>query len=182
MPGILPPGASTSGCPGRRHRGDLRLRHGEPGHRARPILHPPRTEPPGVTAQLRFAWYGVLAALAGTGVGHLVAALTDPASSPVLAVGELVIDHTPTSVKNWAIARFGTHDKAILVGSVLAAVLVLAAVAGVLARRAFARGAALLVVLVGIALYAALGRPIAAPIDAAPGLVTAAVGVAVLRV
>jgi DMSO/TMAO reductase YedYZ molybdopterin-dependent catalytic subunit len=134
-----------------------------------------------VTSRLRFALYGVLAALAGTGVGHLIAALTEPATSPVLAVGELVIDHTPTPVKNWAIAHFGTHDKTILVGSVLVGVLVLAAVAGLLARRSFRYGATLLVALVGAALYAALSRPVVHPVDALPGLVTGLVGLAVLR-
>jgi DMSO/TMAO reductase YedYZ molybdopterin-dependent catalytic subunit len=133
-----------------------------------------------VTSRLRFALYGVLAALAGTGAGHLVAALTDPAASPVLAVGELVIDHTPTHVKNWAIAHFGNHDKTILVGSVLVAVLVLAAVAGLLARRSLASGAGVLAVLVGIALYAALSRPVVHLADAWPGVVTGVVGLAVL--
>ena len=38
----------------------------------------------------------------------------------MLAVGSQVIDLTPTPVKEWAIAQFGTHDKTILVGSVLA--------------------------------------------------------------
>jgi DMSO/TMAO reductase YedYZ molybdopterin-dependent catalytic subunit len=133
-----------------------------------------------VTSRLRFALYGVLAALAGTGVGHLVAALTEPAASPVLAVGELVIDHTPTPVKNWAIAHFGTHDKTILVGSVLVGVLVLAGVAGLLARRSFRLGAALLAVLVAIALYAVLSRPVVHPSDAVPGIVTGLVGLAVL--
>jgi len=135
-----------------------------------------------VTSRLRFALYGVLAALAGTGVGHLVAALTEPESSPVLAVGEVVIDHTPTSLKNWAIAHFGSNDKTILVGSVLVGVLVLAAVAGLLARRAFRYGAALLVALVAVALYAALSRPVVHPGDAVPGLVTGLVGLAVLWV
>ena len=140
---------------------------------------PPRvTTPP--TSRLRFALYGVLAALAGTGVGHLVAAVTEPAASPVLAVGELVIDHTPTTVKNWAIVHFGSHDKTILVGSVLVGVLVLAAVAGLLARRAFRLGAALLVLLVAAALYAVLSRPVVHPSDAAPGVVTGLVGLAVL--
>jgi DMSO/TMAO reductase YedYZ molybdopterin-dependent catalytic subunit len=133
-----------------------------------------------VTSQLRFALYGVLAALAGTGVGHLVAALTEPASSPVLAVGEVVIDHTPTPLKNWAISHFGSNDKTVLVGSVLVGVLVLAAVAGLLARRAFRYGAALLVVLVAVALYAALSRPVVHLGDAVPGLVTGLVGLAVL--
>ena len=139
-----------------------------------------RDEPPRVTTKLRFALYGVLAALAGTGVGHLVAALTEPATSPVLAVGELVIDHTPTPVKNWAIAHFGTHDKTILVGSVLLGVLVLAAVAGVLAQRAFRWGALLLGGLVGIALYAVLSRPVVHTSDAVPVLVTGLVGLGVL--
>jgi DMSO/TMAO reductase YedYZ molybdopterin-dependent catalytic subunit len=130
--------------------------------------------------RLRFALYGVLAALAGTGAGHLVAALSEPAASPVLAVGELVIDHTPTPVKNWAIAHFGTHDKTILVGSVLVGVLVLAGVAGLLARRAFRWGAALLVLLVGVAAYAALSRPVVHPADALPALVTALVGLTTL--
>lgn len=130
--------------------------------------------------KLRYALFGVLSALAGMAVGHLVAEVTRPESSPVLAVGETVIDHTPTPVKNWAIAHFGTHDKTILVGSVLVGVLLLAGLAGVLAHRAFRYGAGLLVVLVGVALYAALSRPVVRPVDALPGLVTAVVGVATL--
>ncbi len=139
-----------------------------------------RDEPLRVLTKLRYALFGVLAALAGVGVGHLVAAVTRPESSPVLAVGETVIDHTPTPVKNWAIAHFGTHDKTILVGSVLVGVLLLAGVAGVLAQRAFRYGAALLVLLVGVALYAALSRPVVRPVDAVPALATALVGVASL--
>ena len=129
---------------------------------------------------MRYALFGILSALAGMGVGHLVAAVTEPESSPVLAVGEVVIDHTPTPLKNWAIAHFGTHDKTILVGSVLLGVLVLAGVAGLLARRSFRLGAALLVLLVGVALYAALSRPVVHPADAVPAIVTAVVGVATL--
>jgi DMSO/TMAO reductase YedYZ molybdopterin-dependent catalytic subunit len=134
-----------------------------------------------VLTRLRYALFGALSALAGTGVGHLVASLTEPESSPVLAVGSAVIDHTPTPVKNWAIAHFGTHDKAILVGSVMLGVLVLAAAAGLLARRAFRYGAALLLLLVGVALYFALTRPVVHGVDALPGLVTALVGVTALR-
>jgi DMSO/TMAO reductase YedYZ molybdopterin-dependent catalytic subunit len=159
MPRILPSGTARS---------------------ARAIPEGFRNEPLPVLTRLRYALFGILSALAGMGVGHLVAALTQPESSPVLAVGEVVIDHTPTPVKNWAITHFGTHDKTILVGSVLLGVLVLAAVAGLLARRSFPLGAGLLVLLVGVALYAALSRPVVHPVDALPALVTAAVGVATL--
>ncbi|WP_235547770.1 MULTISPECIES: molybdopterin-dependent oxidoreductase [unclassified Nocardioides] len=112
--------------------------------------------------------------------GHLVAALTEPASSPVLAVGSQVIDLTPTPLKEWAIQQFGTHDKTILVGSVLLGVLVLAAVAGLLARRRFRYGAALLVVLVAIPAGAALHRPGSSVTDLLPSLVAGVVGVAAL--
>ncbi|WP_243060598.1 molybdopterin-dependent oxidoreductase [Nocardioides sp. SR21] len=100
--------------------------------------------------RLVHAGFGVLSALVGVAAGHLVAALTEPASSPVLAVGSEVIDRTPTPVKEWAIAQFGTHDKTILVGSVLLGVLALAAVAGLLAARRFAYGAGVLLALVAI--------------------------------
>ncbi|MFC7500840.1 oxidoreductase, partial [Nocardioides sp. GCM10030258] len=69
--------------------------------------------------RLLWPWYGVLATLVGIGLAHAVAALTDPASSPVLAVGSAVIDLTPTPMKEWAIRNFGSADKVILVGSVL---------------------------------------------------------------
>ena len=130
--------------------------------------------------RLLYAGFGVLATIVGMAAGHLVASLLDPASSPVLAVGSTVIDLTPTPVKEWAVAQFGTKDKPILVGSVLLGALVLAAIAGILARRRFALGAGLLLLLVVVAGAAALSRPAAGPLDAVPALVTAVVGVASL--
>lgn len=130
---------------------------------------------------LPWAGYGVLATLVGIGLAHLVAALTDAAASPVLAVGSAVIDRTPTPMKEWAIRSFGSADKTILVGSVLAGVLVLAAVAGLLARRRFVAGAGLLVTLVGIAAVAVLTRPAPDPLDLLPSLVAAVAAPAALR-
>lgn len=129
---------------------------------------------------LLHAGSGVLAALAGVAAGHLVAALTEPSSSPVLAVGSTVIDLTPTPLKQWAIERFGTHDKAVLVGSVLVGVLLLAAVAGLLARRRTSYGVVLLAALASVPLLAALARPGAGVSDALPGLVAGSVGVGAL--
>src|SRR3954468_20549704 len=131
-----------------------------------------RTAPPLRTAPMRnrvtYAVFGVLSTLVGVAAGHLVAALTEPASSPVLAVGSTVIDLTPTPLKEWAIRHFGTHDKTVLVGSVLVGVLLLAAVAGLLARRRFAYGAGLLLLLVLIPAGAALSRPGASAVDVLP--------------
>ena len=132
-------------------------------------------------SRIVYAAYGVLATLLGVAAGHLVAALTDPASSPVLAVGSTVIDLTPTPVKEWAVRQFGTSDKPILIGSVFAAVLVLSAVAGMLARRRFLLGAGMLVGLVALAGAAALTRPTAGLSDVLPAVVAGVVGVAALH-
>jgi DMSO/TMAO reductase YedYZ molybdopterin-dependent catalytic subunit len=125
--------------------------------------------------RIRLPWaaYGVLATLTGLGLAHVVAALTDADTSPVLAVGATVIDLTPTPVKEWAIRTFGSADKPILVGSVLAGVLALAAVAGLLARRRTPYGAGLLVALVTVAAIAVLTRPEATVLDLGPSLVAA---------
>ncbi len=129
--------------------------------------------------RLLYAGFGLLATLVGMGAGHLVASLTTPAASPVLAVGSSVINLTPTPLKEWAIRNFGSNDKLILVGTVIIAVLVLAAVAGVLARRRLAAGATMLVALVAVAAVAAYVNSDSL-LDVVPSIVTAIAGVATL--
>jgi DMSO/TMAO reductase YedYZ molybdopterin-dependent catalytic subunit len=128
-------------------------------------------------------WYaacGLLAALAGIAVGHLVAAVTTPAASPVLSVGSVVIDLTPTPVKELVIAKVGTADKPILLASVLLVTLALAAVAGLVSRGRPAFGVGLLLVLVVAAGAAVMSRPATRPVDLLPAVATALVGVATL--
>lgn len=115
-----------------------------------------------------WAGFGVLATLVAVGVAHAAASLLNPASSPVLAVGSAVIDLTPTPMKEWAIRTFGSADKPILIGSVLAGVLLFSAVAGIVARRRFWYGAGLLVAQVAVAAVAVLTRPEMAPLDLLP--------------
>jgi DMSO/TMAO reductase YedYZ molybdopterin-dependent catalytic subunit len=133
-----------------------------------------------MTRRLLWAGFGILATLVGMAAGHLVAAFTNPASSPVLTVGSTIIDLTPTPMKEWAIRTFGDNDKAVLVGSVLLGALVLAAVAGLLARRSFLLGAGVLVVLVASAAVMALLRPEASALDVLPAIAAGVVGVAAL--
>lgn len=125
-------------------------------------------------------WYAVgalLAAAAGAGTGHLVAGFVAPEASPVLAVGSTVIDLTPTPVKEWAVATFGTADKPILIGSVAVVTLLAAAGTGLVARRRRSLGLALLGALAAVATAAAVLRPVSGPTDVLPGLVTLGVGV-----
>jgi len=140
----------------------------------RPTPHVPKTR------TLAYAMTGLLAAIAGIASAHLVAGLINPAASPVLAVGSVVIDATPTPVKEYAVAQFGTADKPILLASVTLVTLIAAALAGVLSRRRIGLGIAFILLLTGLATAAALTRPVAAPSDALPGLVAAGVGLAVL--
>jgi DMSO/TMAO reductase YedYZ molybdopterin-dependent catalytic subunit len=129
-----------------------------------------------VLIRLLQALYGVLATLVGMAAAHLVAALTVPAASPVLAAGSTVIDLTPTPVKEWAIRTFGTADKPILIGSVLVVVLILAGIAGIVAARRLTLGITMIVGLAAIAGVLALLRPSAGVLDLVPSAVAALVG------
>jgi Na+/proline symporter len=121
----------------------------------------------------RHAAYGVLATLAGLAAAHLVAALTVPAASPVLAVGSTVIDLTPTPLKEWAIRQFGSADKIILIGSVTVVVLLLSAVAGIVTARRETPGLLIVVGLAGVAGVLAVLRPQAGPLPPRCGGCTA---------
>jgi DMSO/TMAO reductase YedYZ molybdopterin-dependent catalytic subunit len=145
-----------------------------------------RTRPAASSAEaptaprVLYALCGVLAALAGIAVGHLVAAVTNAAASPVLSVGSVVIDLTPTPVKEFVIAQVGTADKPILLAVVSLATLALAALAGLLSRRRPAVGVGVLLLLVAAAGGAAMTRPTARLLDLLPALATAVVGVGAL--
>ena len=123
---------------------------------------------------------GIAATVLGMAVGQLVASLLDPASGPVYAVSSTVIDLTPTPLKEWAIAHFGSNDKTVLLSSVVVVTLLLAGLAGIVARRSLRSGTAILLLLVVLAGAAALTRPQAGVLDPVPALATAVVGVAAL--
>lgn len=114
------------------------------------------------------------------GVAQLVAGITGPQGSPVVAVGGAAIDHTPPPVKNFAISAFGSNDKTALVAGILVVLAVFAALIGVAAVRRIGYGLAGLAVFTGIGLLAALTRPDAGLTDAVPVLAGAAVGAFVM--
>lgn len=90
--------------------------------------------PPKVS-RLAAAITGVVVAVAGLGVAELVASATRRWKSPVLEVGDRVIDLVPRWAKDFAIRTFGTNDKLALligIGTILA---IYAAVMGVVALR-----------------------------------------------
>jgi DMSO/TMAO reductase YedYZ molybdopterin-dependent catalytic subunit len=114
------------------------------------------------------------------GIAQLLAGLTTPAASPVLAVGQAVIDATPLGVKDWATSTFGTADKAVLVGGVLVLLFAFAALIGIAAMRRLAFGMAGLAVFAAIGLSAVLTRPDSAVSWIWPTLFGAAAGAVAL--
>nr|WP_205807343.1 molybdopterin-dependent oxidoreductase [Micromonospora sp. HNM0581] len=123
---------------------------------------------------------GVAAAAAAIGTAELVAALTGPRSSPLVAVGGVVVDTVPEPVKRFGIEVFGVYDKvALLVGTALL-LGGFAALLGVLASRRLTVGLAGIVVLGGIGATAALTRADADAADVLPALLGAVVGGAAL--
>ena len=138
------------------------------------------TPPTAAPRRPRGRWYAlgtVLSAAAGAGLGHLVAGFVSPEASPVLAVGSTVIDLTPTPVKEWAVAQFGTADKPILIGSVAIGTLLIAGGIGLVARTHRTLGLALLGALAMTSVFAAVLRPASSSVDMLPGFVTALAGV-----
>src|SRR5512141_649981 len=93
---------------------------------------PTRTRPP---RSWRPAVAGLAAAIAGIGLGELTAGLFAPGAGPILVIGALIIDLSPSWLKDLVITLFGTADKAVLIALVALAAAVLAAIAGVLEFR-----------------------------------------------
>ncbi|MEV4518148.1 molybdopterin-dependent oxidoreductase [Dactylosporangium sp. NPDC049525] len=133
-----------------------------------------------ILLKIRAACSGVLAAAAGIAIGELFAALVVPAAGPVVGVGGVIIDATPTPVKEWAVRTFGTNDKPLLLTGIAAGLVVFAAVVGVLGqrRRVFGLAGAALLGLAGAA--AAASRPAAGPLDGLPSLLGGAVAAGAL--
>ena len=85
----------------------------------------------------RLVWFaaalsGIVAAAVFLAIAELAALLFARGSSPLLTVGSFVIDIVPRWAKEFAIETFGGNDKIFLLVSLGVAVVVAAAIAGVL--------------------------------------------------
>ena len=114
---------------------------------------------------------GLIAAGAALGVAELVASVFTSLQSPVLSVGNVVVDNVPNWAKDFAIRTFGENDKPALIIGTTIFLFIFAAVIGVLTtkRRAAAPIGAAAFGLVGAA--AALTRVGAGPLAVVPSVV-----------
>jgi DMSO/TMAO reductase YedYZ molybdopterin-dependent catalytic subunit len=99
--------------------------------------HPPAaaTAPPTSLSRPVAAMIGVLAVWAALGVGHLVAGLISAASSPFLAVGDVVIRLSPEPLTEFAKRAFGTNDKLVLLTGMFVVITLVGAMAGLFSRQ-----------------------------------------------
>ncbi|MCA4134631.1 molybdopterin-dependent oxidoreductase [Arthrobacter sp. M4] len=135
----------------------------------------------GTKTRIAAAASGVVAAGSGVAAGELVAGFLSPTLTPVTAVGGWVIDLVPPGVKDWAIALFGTADKAALLVGMALVITLLAAVAGLVEYR-WAGGGSWLVAAAGaLGLAAVLTRAQATMIAPVAPVAATVVTIAVLR-
>ena len=109
-------------------------------------------------------WHGIaiglLSTFAGLAAAELIVGLVRGASSPVLPVGQEIIDIVPPAVKDWAIDWFGTADKAVLIIGTLISLAVVGSIVGTLAVRGNRPSAYAVTAVVGfIGVFAVWMRP-----------------------
>jgi DMSO/TMAO reductase YedYZ molybdopterin-dependent catalytic subunit len=123
---------------------------------------------------------GLLAGGTTLGVGALLASFVTRSADPVLGVGQEFIARTPEWLKEWAIRQFGESDKAVLLGSLYATLVVLFAVIGLVALRRLRVGLGLVLLLGAAAVGASAHRPDATALSWMPSTVGTLAGAAAL--
>jgi DMSO/TMAO reductase YedYZ molybdopterin-dependent catalytic subunit len=147
--------------------------------------HPEHVEPDAAGRRTRpSGWRSALAGLTAAGVsiavGELVAGASKRLSSPVITVGNRVVDAVPRQVKDLAIEWFGTNDKKALLIGIYSVVAVFGLVVGLLSARRHLIGAAGIAAFAGVGVWAA-GQEVGAPWWAgAPSALGAVAGVGAL--
>lgn len=132
-----------------------------------------------ITAQAALS--GILAAGLVLGVAELIAAFFTARATPLIALGSTFIDFTPPWLKDFAIATFGTGDKAALFVGMGLTIAILAAILGIVAYRKWALGFAG-VILMGIIMCAAVISRAGTDIpDAIPSIIGTIAGIFALK-
>lgn len=135
---------------------------------------------PQHVSRWRSAFTGFAAASAGVGVAEVLAAVFSPRSSPLAATGSLVIDLSPSWLKDAVVGLFGTADKVVIIVAVSLMVLLLAAIAGIIEYSRSPWGRVLIAAVGGISFIAAVTRADASLFSAVPSLVALIIAIIVL--
>jgi DMSO/TMAO reductase YedYZ molybdopterin-dependent catalytic subunit len=124
---------------------------------------------------------GAAAVALSLGVSELAAGLLG-LPSLIEAVGDWVIDASPTPVKEWAIETFGTNDKLVLLIGIVVVSLLIGGLVGILARRRFGIAVAAFLGFGAAATLAAIRDPaVSIGVAVIPAGLAAITGLAALR-
>ncbi|WP_260982428.1 molybdopterin-dependent oxidoreductase [Arthrobacter sp. U41] len=147
--------------------------------RKQPGKHRPSRRLSGPTALAALA--GVAAAAVVLSVAELIGAFFTARATPVIALGSTFIDFTPSWLKDFAIATFGTNDKLALFVGMAVTILLLACVLGIVAYRKWALGVAGVLLMGAVIVASVVTRASVKPLDAIPTLIGTVAGLIALR-
>ncbi|MGH3355557.1 MAG: molybdopterin-dependent oxidoreductase [Nocardioidaceae bacterium] len=133
-----------------------------------------------VPAHTRAFLAGAVSAGAGLGAAEVVTGLLALSTSPVLAIGEGVIELTPGRVAEAAIAAVGQLDKPLLVVGTVLVALLLGGLAGRLGLARQTLGMVVLAAMGALGILAAMTAPDASPAAAFPAAAAALVSMGLL--
>ena len=114
-------------------------------------------------------------------VAELIGAFFTARATPVIALGSTFIDFTPSWMKDFAIATFGTNDKLALFVGMAVTILLLACVLGIVAYRKWALGVAGVLLMGAVIVASVVTRASVKPLDAIPTLIGTVAGLIALR-
>jgi DMSO/TMAO reductase YedYZ molybdopterin-dependent catalytic subunit len=144
-----------------------------------PIMKKLRNWFRGPTALAALA--GVVAAAVVLGVAELLGAFFTARATPLIALGSTFIDFTPSWLKDFAIATFGTNDKVALFVGMGLTIAVLACLLGVVAYRTWALGVLGVLFMGAVIVASVVTRAGVGPLEAFPSVVGTVAGLLVLR-
>lgn len=133
----------------------------------------------GPTAMAALA--GAVAAAVVLAVAELIGAFFTARATPVIALGSTFIDFTPPWMKDFAIATFGTNDKAALFVGMGLTIFLLACALGVVTYRKWALGVAGVLLMGTVIVASVVTRAGVKPLDAIPTVLGTLAGLVVLR-
>lgn len=128
----------------------------------------------------RSAYAGLAAASAGVGTAEIVAALLSPRSSPLASAGALVIDLSPSWLKELVIGLFGTADKVVIFVVVALAVAGVAALSGIVEAKTPPWGRVVMAAVGGVGFIAATTRADSTMLSGVPAIIAIAIAVILL--
>lgn len=123
---------------------------------------------------------GVTAAAAFLAVAELLSLVFTRGSGPIIAVGGFVIDIVPRPLKEFAISTFGVNDKLVLLLGLGLAVVIAAAIAGILQYRVRPLGVIIFLIAGTLAVLATVTRTGSSGFAWVPTTVGAVVGAILL--